>query len=55
MFEYNEVDMMVDAIAMLMDEHGILCADGHWLTEDELLRLPEAEVRKIFNWCYGKD
>lgn len=55
MYELNEIDGMVEAIFMVMDEHGIMCEDGHWLTEDELLRLPEAEVRKIFNWCYGKD
>lgn len=53
MYELNEIDGMVEAIAM--DKHVIKCEDGHWLTEDELLRLPEAEVRKLFNWCYGKD
>lgn len=55
MYELTEIDMMVDAIGMLMDEHGIKCEDGHWMTEEELLRLPEAEVRKLFNLCYGKD
>lgn len=55
MYELNEVDMMVDAIGMLMDEHGIKCEDGHWMTEDELIRLPEVEVRKLFNLCYGKE
>jgi hypothetical protein len=55
MYEMNEIDGMIEAIAMVMDEHGIMCEDGHWLTEDELLRLSEAEVRKICNWCYGKD
>ena len=55
MYELNEIDMMVEAIGMVMDEHGILCEDGHCLTEDELIRLPEAEVKKFFNWCYGKD
>lgn len=44
-----------EMVYMAMDEHGILCSDGHWLTEEELLSLPEAEVRKLFNWCYGKD
>lgn len=55
MYELNEIDGMVEGIFMVMDEHGILCEDGHWLTEEELLRLPEVEVRKLFNLCYGKD
>ena len=55
MYELNEIDGMIEAIAMVMDKHGIKCEDGHWLTEEELLRLPEAEVRKLFNCCYGKE
>ena len=55
MYQLNEIDMMVEAIGMVMDEHGIKCEDGHWLTSYELIRLPEAEVKKFFNWCYGKD
>ena len=55
MYELNEIDGMVEGIFMVMEEHGIKCEDGHWLTEEELLSLPEAEARKLFNWCYGKD
>ena len=55
MYELNEIDGMVEAIFMVMEEHGVRCEDGHWLTEEELLRLPEAEVRKLFDLCYGKD
>ncbi len=55
MFTLSQIDAMIDGIGMLMDEHGIKCEDGHWMTEDELLRLSEAEVRKLFNLCYGKD
>ena len=55
MYELNEIDGMVEAIFMVMDEHGIMCEDGHWLTEEELLRLPEAGVKKLFNCCYGKE
>ena len=34
----------MEAIAMVMDEHGILCEDGHWMTNDELIALPDEEV-----------
>ena len=55
MYKLNETDMRVDAIGMVIDEHGIKCENAHWLTEDEPLQLHEAEVRKICNWCYRKD
>jgi len=55
MFEYIETDMMMDAICMVMDEHGIRCEDGHWMTEDELLALSAEEVVILFNLCYGKN
>ena len=55
MYELNEIDAMVEAVFMVMEEHGIKCADGHWMTEDELMKLPEVKVRELFNRCYGKD
>ena len=36
MIELTEIEMMMEAIGMAMDEHGIKCADGHWMTNDEL-------------------
>ena len=51
----SDLDLMLESIYMAMDEHGIKCDDGHWMTEEELLRLPEAEVIKLFNQCYGKE
>ena len=54
MYELNEIDGMVDAIFMVMDEHGTLCDDGHWMTEAELIALPEKEVIALFNLIYGR-
>ena len=54
MYERNEIDAMIDAIGMAMDEHGIKCADGHWMTNDELIELSDEEVVDLFNRCYGK-
>ena len=51
----SELDMMVESILMAMDEHGILCADGHWMTAEEVISLPEAEVIDLFNQIYGRD
>ena len=55
MYERNEIDAMIDAIGMAMDEHGIKCADGHWMTNDELIALSDEEVVALFNRCYGRD
>ena len=55
MYEFIEIDAMIDAIGMAMDEHGIKCADGHWMTDDELLALPEEKVIDLFNQIYGRN
>ena len=55
MYEMNEIDGMIEAIAMVMDEHGFMCEDGHWLTEDELLALPDEEVIALRNLIYGRN
>ena len=42
-------------IYMAMDEHGILCSDGHWLTEEELYALSDDEVISMYESIYGKE
>ena len=51
----SELDMMVESILIAMEEYGILCADGHWMTAEEVVSLPEAEVIDLFNQIYGRD
>ena len=55
MYEFNEIDAMIDAIGMAMDEHGIKRADGHWMTNEELVELPDEEVIALFNQVYGRN
>ena len=55
MIELTEMEMMMEAIGMAMDEHGIKCADGHWMTDADLIALSDEEVGDLFNRCYGKD
>lgn len=52
---YDFVDGTREMLFMLMDEHGILCDDGHWMTEEELYALSDAEVLEWFELCYGKE
>ena len=51
----SDVDMMVESILLAMDDHGIKCADGHWMTAGEVVSLPETEVIDLFNKIYGRD
>ena len=39
---------------MAMDEHGILCEDGLWMTEEELYALPDEEVLALYECIYRK-
>ena len=55
MIELTEIEMMMEAIGLVMDEHGIKRADGHWMTDVELIALPDEEVVALFNRCYGRD
>ena len=52
---YVFVEGTRELIFMALDEHGILCADGHWMTAEEVISLPEAEVIDLFNQIYGRD
>ena len=49
-----DLDLMLESIYMAMDEHGIKCDDGHWMTEEELFSLPEAAVISLFNQIYER-
>jgi hypothetical protein len=48
------IDGAREMVFMAMDEHGILCEDGHWMTEEELYTLPDEEVLALYDCIYGK-
>ncbi len=50
-----DIEAMIDAIAMVMEEHELVREDGHRLTTEELCALPYEEVLLLFNFCYGED
>ena len=50
----SNLDLMLESIYMAMDEHGILCDDGHWMTEEELYALPDEEVLALYECIYRK-
>ena len=54
-FTEEEIEGMSEMVYMAIDEHGWLCDDGHWMTEEELYAMSDAEVLKLYEMCYGKD
>ena len=55
-FEMSDyIDGAREMVFMAMDEHGILCEDGHWLTEEELYALSDDEVISMYESIYGKE
>ena len=55
MNKFEELEMMHEAIYMVMDEHGILLEDGHWMTDEECAALSEKEIVDLFNLCYDRN
>ena len=51
----SDLDMMVESILMVMDEHGCEASDGRQLTAEEVVALPETEIITLFNQIYGRD
>ena len=54
MYELNEMDVMIEAIFMAIEEHGCKCADGHWLTEEEVFSMSEEQIIDLFKKIYGR-
>ena len=50
----TDFDIMLECIAIAFDEHGMKADDGHWMTDAELIALPEKEVITLFNLIYGR-
>lgn len=48
------IDGAREMVFMAMDEHGILCEDGHWMTVEELYALPDEEVLALYECSYRK-
>lgn len=46
--------MMVESILMAMEDHGCKATDGHWLTAEEVVVMPESEIFSLFNQIYGR-
>lgn len=50
----NELEEIWLALEAAFDEHGILCDDGHWMTDEKFSQLSDEEVIRLFNLVYDK-
>lgn len=50
----SDIDLMVEAILIAMEDHGCKMSDGHWLTAEEVVEMPESEIIALFNQIYGR-
>jgi len=51
----TDFDVMVESIFMAWEEHGIKCADNHWMTAEEMHTLSDEEMVELFNLIYNKN
>ena len=49
--KFEEIRLALEAA---YDEHGILCDDGHWMTDEEFSQLSVEEVIQLFNLVYDE-
>ena len=51
----TEFELMLECIAVALDEHGIQANDGQWMTAEEVFALSDEELVSLFKQIYGKD
>ena len=56
MCELNAIEEMREDIYMVLDDNGVWSTkEKHWMTEDELYALSDAEVITLYSQIYGMD
>ena len=51
-FTEEEFDGMSEMVCMAIEEHGWLCDDGHWLTDEELAQWTDEMFVEAFALIY---
>ena len=51
-FTEEEIEGMSEMVYMAIDEHGWLCEDGHWLTNEELAQWTDEMFVDAFALIY---
>ena len=51
-FTEEEIEGMSEMVCMAIEEHGWLCDDGHWLTDEELAQWTDEMFVDAFALIY---
>lgn len=51
-YSQEEIDCMAETLWMDIEDHGWLCEDGHWLTDEEFKAWTDKEIIEAFELVY---
>lgn len=50
----EEIIGLIEGVCVAIEEHGWLCSDGHWLTEEELEKWTDEMFIEAYHLIYGR-
>ena len=50
----EEIIGLIEGVCVAIEEHGWLCSDGHWLTEEELEKWTDEMFIEPYHLIYGR-
>ena len=51
-YSQEEIDCMAEILCMDIEDHGWLCEDGHWLTDEEFKTWTDKEIVEAYELAY---
>ena len=51
-YSKETINRMAETLYMDIDDHGWLCEDGHWLTNEELEAWTDKEIVEAYEMAY---
>lgn len=49
----EEIEGIWHSVEIAFDEHGLLCDDGHWMTDEEFSILSDEDIIQLHNLIYN--
>lgn len=49
----EEIIGLIEGVCVAIEEHGWLCSDGHWLTDEELEKWTDEMFIEAYHLIYG--
>ena len=51
-YSQEEIDNMAEILSIDIEDHGWLCEDGHWLTDEEFKAWKDQEIVEAYETAY---